>query len=236
MNGTPMTRFGEALVVFEGPGRISWRAAEHGEWAPDGIWPEQTLRTLLAEHIDSGSPLLVVLDEARDTVPVLREEWDRAPYSVRAALTGAHTLARTGTDGAAEAAGTARTRRGTELAASGTPCAEFGRCAEHGEIIEVRVPFLDWLPEPVRARAAAFLAESDETLARTPTALLPPLLLEEPRPQHQQAAPQVRFARRLLPGALTPARLSAAVRHIFGDRTAQYEGPTARYSGAAVAC
>ncbi|MEV0277004.1 hypothetical protein AB0I22_11555 [Streptomyces sp. NPDC050610] len=225
MNGTPMMRFGEVLVVFEGPDRISWRAAEHGEWTLDGIWPEQTLRALLAEHIDSGSPLLVVLDEARHTVPVLREEWERAPYPVRAALAGAHAAARTEEAGAA----TGRT-------AAHAPCAEFAQCAEHGEIIEVRVPFLDWLPAPVRARAAAFLADSDETLARTPTALLPPLLLEDIRPQPQPAAPQVRFARRLLPGALTPARLSAAVRHIFTGRPAGCEGSAARYGGTAVAC
>ncbi len=229
MNGTPMMRFGEVLVVFEGPDRISWRAAEHGEWAPDGIWPEQTLRTLLAEHVASGSPLLVVLDEARDTVPVLREEWERAPYPVRAALAGAHALARTEADGA-------RTRRTTEHARTDAPCAEFGRCADHGEIIEVRVPFLDWLPESVRDRAAAFLAESDETLARTPTALLPPLLLEDSRPRPQHTAPHVRFARRLLPGALTSPRLSAAVRHIFGYRSAPCEGTAARYGDAAVAC
>ncbi|MEU7040945.1 hypothetical protein AB0A77_07780 [Streptomyces varsoviensis] len=229
MNGTPMLRFGEALVVFEGPARINWRTARQGEWAPDGIWPEQTLRALLADHIDSGSPLLVVLDEARDTVPVLREEWERAPYPVRAALAGAHTLARTETDEAGA-------RPATEHARTDAPCAEFGGCAGHGEIIEVRVPFLDWLPEPVRARAAAFLAESDETLARTPTALLPPLLLEDPRPQPQHTAPHVRFARRLLPGALTTARLAAAVRHIFGHRQPHREETAPRYGGTAVAC
>ncbi|MEC4020716.1 hypothetical protein QMK28_31645, partial [Streptomyces sp. H27-D2] len=53
----------------------------------------------------------------------------------------------------------------------------------------------------------------DRTLARTPVALLPPLLLDEDQPRRD--GPRVRFARRLLPGVLTSGRLSAVAGHVF---------------------
>ncbi|TVL89912.1 hypothetical protein CD790_24200 [Streptomyces sp. SAJ15] len=142
------------------------------------------------EQLARRAPLLVVLDAPEATVPVLSEELARAPRRVHAALT-----------------------RGEPMTGSGTPgsaplCATSTRGEE---ITDLRVPLLDWLPGPLRRRGLDFLAESEETLARTPRALLPALLTDEnPAP----SAP-VRFARRLLPGALSEACLAAAVRHLF---------------------
>ncbi|MFJ9036947.1 hypothetical protein ACIRF8_10215 [Streptomyces sp. NPDC102406] len=135
----------------------------------------------MREHLDNGRPLLVLLDDARRHVPLLREEWQAAPHRLVRQLVGV--------------------RRGD------VP-------GDTDELVEVRLPFLDWLPDAHRERAAQFLAESDAALSRTPMALLPPLLAEEPR---HGAAPGPRFARRLLPHALTADRFEAAVRHLFAD-------------------
>jgi hypothetical protein len=80
------------------------------------------------------------------------------------------------------------------------------------EVVELQLPFLDWLPDTHRDRAARFLRDSDATLSRTPVALLPPLMTEE---TYDGLPPSPRFARRLLPSALTAGRLAAAVEHLF---------------------
>ncbi|WP_406170015.1 hypothetical protein OIE52_37735 [Streptomyces canus] len=80
------------------------------------------------------------------------------------------------------------------------------------EVVEVRLPFLDWLPDAHRDRATRFLEDSDAALSRTPVALLPPLLTEERR---DGLPPSPRFGRRILPNALTAGRLAAAVEHLF---------------------
>lgn len=80
------------------------------------------------------------------------------------------------------------------------------------EVVELRLPFLDWLPDPHRDRATRFLRDSDATLSRTPVALLPPLMTEK---TYDGLPHSPRFARRLLPNALTAARLAAAVEHLF---------------------
>ncbi|MGB8939853.1 MAG: hypothetical protein WCD21_06385 [Streptomyces sp.] len=133
----------------------------------------------MREHLDGERPLLVLLDEARCRVPMLREEWQAAPCRLLRDQAGG----------------------GTEQPAD-------------DEVVEIGLPFLDWLPEAHRERAARFLAESDAELARTPMAFLPPLLTEERR----DGAPlSPRFARRLLPNALTADRLATAVEHLFAD-------------------
>ncbi|MEU6256946.1 hypothetical protein [Streptomyces sp. NPDC047043] len=80
------------------------------------------------------------------------------------------------------------------------------------EVVELQLPFLDWLPDAHRDRAARFLKDSDAALSRTPVALLPPLLAEE---THDGLPTSPRFARRVLPNALTAGRLAAAVQHLF---------------------
>ncbi|MET7290282.1 hypothetical protein [Streptomyces sp. NPDC005573] len=156
-----------------GPGRR--------KWIPTGLWPDEAQRALVREHLDDGRPLLVLLDEARSRLPLLREEWQSAPRRLVRDLVG------TG---------------GENLPDDGD------------EVVEVRLPFLDWLPQAHRERAARFLADSDAALSLTPMALLPPLLIEEAR----RGVPRSpRFARRLLPSALTADRLAAAVQYLFAD-------------------
>ncbi|GAA3116985.1 hypothetical protein GCM10010449_43870 [Streptomyces rectiviolaceus] len=148
-------------------------------WKPRGLWPNEAQRAGVREHLDGERPLLVLLDEARCRVPMLREEWRAAPCRLL------------------------RDRAGAD---SGD--------LEDDEVVDVRLPFLDWLPEAHRKRAVRFLAESDAALSRTPMAFLPPLMTEERR---DGVPPSPRFARRLLPNALTADRLAAAVEHLFGD-------------------
>ncbi|MEU5952209.1 hypothetical protein [Streptomyces sp. NPDC047525] len=183
MRFTPTLRLGDVLVVLEGPARVLWDEPAPGpgagHWTPTGLWPDAAQRTEIREHLDGERPLLVLLDEARARVPMLREEWRAAPCRLPNVRVGA----------------------------------DSGDLAD-GEVIDVRLPFLDWLPEAHRERALRFLAESDAALSRTPVAFLPPLMTEERR---DGEPPSPRFARRLLPNALTADRLAAAVDHLFAD-------------------
>lgn len=189
MRFTPTLRLGDVLVVLEGPARMLWEEHGHGSvsrhWTPTALWPDAQQHAEVREHLDGERPLLVLLDEARCRVPMLREEWRAAPR---------HML---------------RDQPGT-----GSEDPEDRADPEDDEVVEVSLPFLDWLPEAHRERAARFLAASDAELARTPVAFLPPLMTEDPC----DGAPlNPRFARRLLPNALTADRLAAAVEHLFAD-------------------
>ncbi|MEV2250604.1 hypothetical protein AB0I94_08520 [Streptomyces sp. NPDC050147] len=180
------------LVVLEGPARLLWKEHAGGpgprHWTPTGLWPDARQRAQVREHLDGERPLLVLLDEARCRVPMLREEWRAAPRQLLRDQAGTGSRDPEGPAGGEDPAG--------------------------DEVVEVSLPFLDWLPEADRQRAARFLAESDAALARTPVAFLPALMTEEPRDGTPMSP---RFARRLLPNALTADRLAAAVEHLFAD-------------------
>lgn len=143
---------------------------------------------MVREHIERGLPLLVLLDEAHRRIPLLRQELRAAPCRLLESL-----MAGTGTG-----TGTSTSTGSGELL--------------DDEVVEVRLPFLDWLPDAHRDRAARFLEDSDAALSRTPVALLPPLMTEE---RQDGLPPSPRFARRILPNALTAGRLAAAVEHLF---------------------
>jgi len=183
MRFSPTLRFGDVLVVLEGPARVLWKepTPQPGtrHWTPTGIWPDENQLAMVREHIERERPLLVLLDEAHSRVPMLQQELQAAPW---------HLL--------------------NSLTATGS-----GKVADD-EVVELQLPFLDWLPDAHRNRAARFLKESDATLSRTPVALLPPLMTEG---TYDGVPPSPRFARRLLPNALTAGRLAAAVEHLFGD-------------------
>ncbi|GHG97535.1 hypothetical protein [Streptomyces rubradiris] len=94
--------------------------------------------------------------------------------------------------------------------------AELAELAEgEGELLDLRVPALDWLPEPLRERGLAFWHRSTARAAREPAVLLPAVLLDEP----DEGAPGVRFARRLLPFPLTTTRLAHLVAGAFPQET-----------------
>lgn len=183
MHFTPTLRLGDVLVVLEGPARMLWKEHATGpatpQWTPTGLWPDARQRAEVREHLDGERPLLVLLDEARRRVPMLREEWRAAPCRLLREQAGA----------------------GSEAPAD-------------DEVVDISLPFLDWLPAAHRERAARFLAESDAELSRTPVAFLPPLMTEERRDGTPRSP---RFARRLLPNALTADRLAVAVEHLFAD-------------------
>jgi hypothetical protein len=48
-----------------------------------------------------------------------------------------------------------------------------------GEVVDVAIPALDWLPATLRARGLHFLESTDELVAATPRGLIPPLIVEE---------------------------------------------------------
>lgn len=195
MRFTPTLRLGDVLVVLEGPARMLWKEHARGSgprhWTPTGLWPDEKQRAEVREHLDGGRPLLVLLDEARCRVPMLREEWRAAHRQLR------RDQADIGFGNSADSA----------------DLADLADLADD-EVVEVSLPFLDWLPEAHRERATRFLAESDAELARTPMAFLPQLMIEEPR-DGTPLSP--RFARRLPPNALTADRLAAAAEHLFAD-------------------
>jgi len=76
--------------------------------------------------------------------------------------------------------------------------------------VDLHVPRLDWLPERLRERGLTFLRSSEATVAAGPAALLPALLLDEP----DAGAPNVRFARRTRPGALSDACIAELAEHL----------------------
>ena len=76
----------------------------------------------------------------------------------------------------------------------------------------LRVPLLDWLPEPLRERGHAFLAAAEARRSAAPAALLPELITDEDSDQ------PVRFARRVSSRPLSPCQIGAAIRHLFRQR------------------
>jgi hypothetical protein len=50
---------------------------------------------------------------------------------------------------------------------------------EDREMLEITVPFLDWLPAQLRTRGIGFAEHAQELMKRTPPALLAPLIVEE---------------------------------------------------------
>lgn len=61
---------------------------------------------------------------------------------------------------------------------------------ESGEIVDLRIPAFDWLPEDLRRRGLEFLRESAEEVRHLPASLAPSVVLEEPPPRGRN----VRFA------------------------------------------
>lgn len=85
-----------------------------------------------------------------------------------------------------------------------------------GELAEVRVPALDWLPEPLRERGRQFLRDTACLLQRQPDLLVPHLLVEEPG----RTPCNLRFARIRTPRPLNDDRLRSAAEHLFAQAQA----------------
>ncbi|CAL2071459.1 conserved protein of unknown function [Streptomyces murinus] len=80
-----------------------------------------------------------------------------------------------------------------------------------GDVGEIDIPFLDWLPGPLQERGRNFLEHSRQAADLMPRAVRPPLLVGCPAPG---AAP-VRFARRLAPAPLSGPALEELVEYVF---------------------
>ncbi|MFJ9010366.1 hypothetical protein [Streptomyces canus] len=186
------------LVVLEGPARVLWK--EPSPQPGTGDWTP-------AGIWPDEDQLAMVREHIERGLPllVLLDEAHRRIPLLRQELQAAPC-------------------RLLESLMDGTGCDEL----LDDEVVEVRLPFLDWLPDAHRDRAARFLEDSDAALSRTPVALLPPLMTEE---RQDGLPPSPRFARRILPNALTAGRLAAAVEHLFVEG-AQYCATAGRGSEA----
>lgn len=79
MNTGPALRCDDILVVVEGAARLSWIRTGPARWRPSGLWPSREQEADIAEHVENGAPLLVVLAEMPTIVPLLTEELIDAP-------------------------------------------------------------------------------------------------------------------------------------------------------------
>jgi hypothetical protein len=164
-----MVRCGAVVVVFDGLDRLQWKRITAGRRTPSGIWPNDSEAAEIAEVLERGEPLLVILDQSADPVPVLVEELRSAPSTV------------------------------TDLVST-----------VEGDVAELRIPRLDWLPDQLRERGHRFLHQVSRDLARRPALLTPPLVLDEDGDRTT-----VRFGLRKRPSAWRLNDLPAAVSHVF---------------------
>lgn len=111
---------GDALVVFEGHKRLTWRAPNNGVAGLSSLWPNTAQRQSVAHHLSQQAPLLVIIDRDITPVPLLPEELPTLPSEARRLL------------------------------------------EDEGGFPVLRIPLLDWLPESLRWRGSAFMAETDD--------------------------------------------------------------------------
>jgi hypothetical protein len=100
-----------------------------------------------------------------------------------------------------------------------------------GEVVDLQIPLLDWLPDELRRRGLRFLHASTETASRTPVPLRPALVLDEP----PSAMPNVRFAHLLPGGRFSHSHLLGVVPHVFGPPAVGSARGTAPTPTAAIA-
>lgn len=82
-----------------------------------------------------------------------------------------------------------------------------------GDVAELRIPRLNWLPDQLRERGERFLHQTSRDVARRPALLTPPLVLDEDGDDST-----VRFGLRRRPMDWRPDDLLAAVSHAFAGR------------------
>ena len=89
----------------------------------------------------------------------------------------------------------------------------FESVIESDPLLELSVPVLDWLPEPLAIQGRNFVTWADELVRTTAEALLPALVMDD-----GVGAGNLRFARRTARRVTAPECLEAA-RQVFGSRT-----------------
>lgn len=96
------------------------------------------------------------------------------------------------------------------------PESEFEQVSADGDLLEVTVPFLEWLPDELRERGQRFRAGTSAAMERIPVALQPAVVVEDPALRQGS----VRFAWRSRRARLGPRELSAVADWAFSSRTA----------------
>jgi hypothetical protein len=89
----------------------------------------------------------------------------------------------------------------------------FASVIESDPLLELAVPVLDWLPEPLADRGRRFVVRSDELVRTTARALLPTLIVDD-----EAAGANLRFARRTARSGSGIGCLDAA-RQVFASRS-----------------
>ena len=89
----------------------------------------------------------------------------------------------------------------------------FESVIESDPLLELSVPVLDWLPEPLAIQGRNFVTWADELVRTTAEALLPALVVDD-----EVGTGNLRFARRTAQRVTAPECLEAA-RQVFGSRT-----------------
>ncbi|KUN29868.1 hypothetical protein AQJ23_03785 [Streptomyces antibioticus] len=74
MHSSPILRHGNTLVVFDGPPRLLWSAADPGHYVPSGLWPSPAEAASVLDHLADGGNVLVMLGEEDTTIPMYVEE------------------------------------------------------------------------------------------------------------------------------------------------------------------
>jgi hypothetical protein len=86
-----------------------------------------------------------------------------------------------------------------------------------GEVLDLEVPTLDWLPEPMRSRGVAFADQAALDERDMPRHAVPPLLVDSAPPDSQ-----VRFARRTATCRTLSSRLlDSVLAELFDARSAE---------------
>jgi hypothetical protein len=79
-----VVRVDNAMIVIEGAERLSWQRVTNECWVPLGVWPDANQAREVDHQLRSGAPMVVVVSQQCAQVPLLAEEFARAPGAVRA--------------------------------------------------------------------------------------------------------------------------------------------------------
>lgn len=79
MTTGPTLHVDEVLIVVEGTARLTWRRTGAARWQPMGLWPTPEQQADVADRLNRGAPLLVVLETTPAIVPLVAEEVAETP-------------------------------------------------------------------------------------------------------------------------------------------------------------
>ena len=98
-----------------------------------------------------------------------------------------------------------------EFAGASEAIRSLAMADNQGDPVTLRIPLMDWLPEPLRERGLAFHRQTVDASRTFPRALLPAILLERVDPQCKH----LRFGLQVAPSS--SGELEAAAHHAFAS-------------------